>query len=72
MQGKEAEVRAKKMEQASLRFFHPIMAHSWTGGARQVFFHGQMLIDFQTIEMIGEKLLDELAIASREATAAFS
>ena len=57
VQGKTAEAQAKKMEQDSLKFFDPWMA----GAARgMVLFHGQMLNDFKTIEVIGAKLLAEL------------
>jgi len=57
MQGKTAEAQAKKMEQDSLKFFDP-----WIAGAARgmVLFHGQMLNDFKTIEVIGAKLLAEL------------
>jgi hypothetical protein len=60
-QRKAAEVQAQKMERERLKFFQPCIMHSWTGQARPIFFHTQMLTDFKTIEMISAKLLDDLA-----------
>ena len=60
VQRKNAEAQAQQLERDSLRFFQPWIMHSWTGEARPIQFHTQMLTDFKTIELIGAKLLDEL------------
>ncbi|WOJ88779.1 hypothetical protein RZS28_13285 [Methylocapsa polymorpha] len=62
VQRKKAEAQAQQLERDSLRFFQPCIMHSWTGEARPIQFHTQMLTDFKTIEMIAAKLLDDLAI----------
>jgi hypothetical protein len=56
-----AEARAQQHERDQLRFFQPLIMHSWTGETRPIQFHTQMLTDFKTIEGIGARLLDELA-----------
>ncbi len=56
-----AEAQAQQLERDSLRFFRPFIMHSWTGDARPIQFHTQMLTDFTTIEGIGARLLDEVA-----------
>jgi hypothetical protein len=58
---KIAEARTQQLERDSLRFFRPWIVHSWTGEARPIQFHTQMVTDFNTIEAIGARLLDELA-----------
>ena len=60
IQGQLEEVEALKRERDGLKFFRPFIVHSW-GQARPMEFHTQMLADFKTIEVIGAKLLDELA-----------
>ena len=59
VQREKAEAQAQQLERDSLRFFQPCIMHSWTGDARPIYFHSQMLIDFK---MIAAQLLDELAI----------
>lgn len=59
-QRKAAEVQAHKMEQESLKFFHPHIVLSLDGTARPILSQSQMLCDFKTIEAISAKLLDEL------------
>ncbi len=38
----------------------PLMAHSFHEKARPVYFHGQLLADYATIEELGQKMLEEL------------
>jgi len=47
-------------EQAALGVFWPSMTHSFEEKAHHVAFHAQMLADFNTIEEIGLKILEEL------------
>lgn len=47
--------------QKKLAFFRPWMTHSFTEGAKHVVFHSQLLADFNTIDELGRKMLDELA-----------
>jgi hypothetical protein len=44
-----AEAQAQELERDSLKFFRPLIMHSWTGDARTIQFHTQMLSDFKTI-----------------------
>jgi hypothetical protein len=60
IQRNKAEAQVKRLEHDNLRFFQPCIVHSWTGRARPILFHVQMLTDLKTIEIIGAKLLDEL------------
>jgi hypothetical protein len=48
-------------EQKKLTFFRPWMTHSFTEDAKHVVFHAQLLADFNTIDELGHKMLDELA-----------
>ncbi len=61
VQRKEVEAHARRRERDNLRFFQPLIVHSWTSEARPIQFHTQMLTDFKTVELIGAKLLDECA-----------
>ncbi len=47
-------------DQDALGVFRPIMTHSFEEGARPVVFHAQLLADFNTIEELGWKMLEEL------------
>ncbi len=47
-------------EQTALGVFRPWIMHSFGEKARPVVFHSQMLADFNTIEELGLKLLEEL------------
>jgi hypothetical protein len=55
-----AERDRLKAEQLRLTFFRPWMTHSIVEGAGRVVFHPQMLADFNTIDEMSGKLLDEL------------
>jgi hypothetical protein len=48
-------------EQKKLTFFRPWMTHSFTENAKHVVFHAQLLADFNTIDELGHKMLEELA-----------
>ncbi|MDW9463105.1 hypothetical protein GOA57_24915 [Sinorhizobium meliloti] len=47
-------------EQAKLKFFRPIMAHSLVEGSALAVFHAQLLADFNTIEELGRRFLAEM------------
>ncbi len=47
-------------EQDALGVFRPIMTHSLAENAKSVVFHAQLLADFNTIEELGRKMLEEL------------
>lgn len=47
-------------EQDALGVFMPIMTHSFAEDAKSVVFHTQLLDDFNTIEELGRKMLEEL------------
>jgi len=47
-------------DQDGLGEFRPVMTHSFVEGARPVVFHAQILVDFNTIEELGCKMLEEL------------
>jgi hypothetical protein len=47
--------------QKKLIFFRPWMTHSFSEKAKHVVFHPQLLADFNTIDELGRKMLDELA-----------
>ncbi len=47
-------------EQKSLVTFIPQMTHSFEESAKLVVFHPQMLADFNTVEELGRKMLEEL------------
>lgn len=47
-------------EQEELGKFLPIMMHSYGEGARPVWFHSQMLADWDTVAEIAKKVLDRL------------
>lgn len=55
-----AEHERLSVEQMALAEFRPWMTHSYEEEARPVVFHGQMLSDFNTIEELGRKMLEEL------------
>lgn len=46
--------------QRQMEFFRPWMLHSIAEGARPLVFHPQLLANFNTIEEMGRKFLDEL------------
>ena len=47
-------------EQMKLGRFRPWVQHSFEEGAKPVVFHPQMLADFNTIDELGHKMLEEL------------
>lgn len=47
-------------EQDALGEFMPVMTHSFQEGAKIVVVHPQLLTDFNTIEELGRKMLEEL------------
>lgn len=47
-------------EQDALGEFMPVMTHSFQEGAKLVVVHPQLLADFNTIEELGRKMLEEL------------
>jgi hypothetical protein len=47
-------------EQIKLGRFRPWVQHSFEEGAKPVVFHPQMLADFNTVNELGHKMLDEL------------
>jgi hypothetical protein len=47
-------------EQESLLVFQPLMTHSVTEATAHIYFHGQLISDFKTIEELGRKMLVEL------------
>jgi hypothetical protein len=49
------------VEQMRLGRFRPWVQHSFAENARPVVFHAQMLSDFNTVDEIGRKMLDELS-----------
>lgn len=48
-------------EQMALGRFRPWVQHSFEENARPTVFHAQMLADFNTVEELGRKILEELA-----------
>jgi hypothetical protein len=48
------------VEQMKLGRFRPWVQHSFEENARPTVFHAQMLADFNTVEEVGRKMLDEL------------
>jgi hypothetical protein len=55
-----AERDRLKAEQLRLTFFRPWMTHSFVEGAGRIPFHCQMIADFNTIDEMSGKLLNEL------------
>lgn len=47
-------------EQRALVAFWPVMTHSFEEETRPVVFHAQLLADFNTVEELGRKMLEEL------------
>lgn len=47
-------------EQNALAVFTPLMTHSFEEKSKTVVFHAQVLADFNTIELLGKKVLEEL------------
>ncbi len=54
----EYENLLKELE--ALEIFWPLMKHSFIENSRPVYFHPQILADFNTIESVGRKILNEL------------
>ncbi len=54
------EVVRLENEQTGMVLFSPIVTHSFGENAKKVFFHSQMLSDFNTVVEIAQKLLKEL------------
>jgi hypothetical protein len=48
------------VEQMKLGRFRPWVQHSFEENAAPIVFHAQMLADFNTVEELGRKMLDEL------------
>jgi hypothetical protein len=55
-----AEHERLSTEQEALAAFKPFMTHSFEEEAKYVVFHAQLLADFNTIDELGKKLLEEL------------
>lgn len=55
-----AEHERLSTEQKTLAAFYPYMTHSFEEAAEFVAFHPQLLADFNTIEELGQKMLEEL------------
>lgn len=49
-------------EQNKLLVFQPLIAHSITETTARFAFHVQMVVDFLTVDKMGNKMLDELAL----------
>lgn len=47
-------------EQDALGVFRPFMTHSFVEDAKKVVFHAQIIADFNTIDELGRKMLEEL------------
>lgn len=61
VKGDFAEYDRLSAEQLRLGRFRPWVQHSFEEGAKPIVFHAQMLTDFDTIDELGQKMLDELA-----------
>jgi hypothetical protein len=55
-----AEHKRLSAKQEGLALFRPWMQHSFVEEARHVVFHPQLLADFNTIDELGKKMLEEL------------
>jgi hypothetical protein len=55
-----AEYLRLSEEQQKLGLFLPWIQHSFTEGSAQIYFHGQIIADFRTVEDIAVHLLAEL------------
>lgn len=55
-----AETEQLEEEQNALISFLPVTTHSFSEGSSPVYFHSQMLADFNTVEDIGVRFLQEL------------
>ena len=58
--GQLAEHERLSSEQEALVVFEPYMTHSFEEKAKPVVLHAQMLADFNTIEELGQRMLEEL------------
>ncbi|WP_072389586.1 hypothetical protein [Hyphomicrobium sp. CS1BSMeth3] len=58
--GKFEEMDRLRAEQEAMRFFRPWIQHSFSEGASPLGFHPQLLANFNTIEALGNAVLDEL------------
>lgn len=58
--GEIAECERLSAEQDALGEFVPWMTHSFEEHAPHVFFHAQLLADFDTVDQLGQKMLEEL------------
>jgi hypothetical protein len=47
-------------EQSTLVTFRPWMTHSFSEAAPTVIFHGQVIMDFKTLELLARKAIEEL------------
>jgi hypothetical protein len=55
-----AEYDRLSAEQMKLGRFRPWVQHSFEEGAKPVVFHPQMLADFNTLDELGNKIIEEL------------
>ncbi len=55
-----AEHERLSAEQEAMAAFQPFMTHSFEEEAKYVVFHAQLLADFNTIDELGQKMLEEL------------
>jgi hypothetical protein len=62
LRGDLVELEALRRELDQLILFKPYIMGSFTGRAKPMPFHWQMLCDFKTIEAISAKMLDALAV----------
>ena len=52
------------LEQNKLLIFQPMIAHSTVETRAPYVFHPQMIMDFLTVEALGEKILHELTLVT--------
>lgn len=52
-------------QKEKLRVFQPIMTHSYLDKAKKVIFHSQMLADFNTIDELSRKFIEELKATTK-------
>ena len=60
--GNNDEYERLRVEQTRMRFWRPIMTHSFSEGATPVVFHPTLLTYFKTVEEIATKMKEELRL----------
>lgn len=58
--GELKELCRFRMEQAGMRVFQPVMQHSFGERARSLVFHPQLLANFNTVDELGNAMLDAI------------